>query len=87
MNEETTTKHWSVVKKAVNGERGFRNDVSIVNIRTLPLDRAQSTQRAGRGQAREEANNHRGKIASAAPTQSKLESTLKWRARTEKREA
>ncbi len=33
MNEETTAKHWTFVKRAVNGERGFRNDVFVVNIR------------------------------------------------------
>jgi hypothetical protein len=32
VNEETTAKHWTFVKRAVNSERGFRNDVFVVNI-------------------------------------------------------
>ena len=32
VNEETTAKHWTFVKRAVNSERGFRNDVCVVNV-------------------------------------------------------
>jgi hypothetical protein len=32
VDEKATAKHWTLVKGAVNAERGLRNDVSVVNI-------------------------------------------------------
>ena len=32
VDEKATAKHWTLFKGAVNGERGLRNDVSVVNI-------------------------------------------------------
>jgi hypothetical protein len=56
-------------------------------IRTLPLDRLSPPGVPEEGRRGTKARITAATIASAAPTQSKLESTLKSRARTEKREA
>src|SRR5467141_562954 len=59
----------------------------LLVIRTLPLDRLWPLDVSAEGRRGTNAKITAATIASAAPTQSRLESTVKSRARTEKREA
>ena len=54
MDEKATAKQWTFFKRAVDGERGLRNDVSVVNIGGDADDAVRRDQRAFSDRSRDE---------------------------------